>query len=149
MIQNTSAIQNLVIVASGTPDGEFRSVEDIDRLHRQWGVFRSRSLSPYHSPRLRHIAAHFVIYTNGAVVCGRHEREAIRGYPDSILVCLVGQTRFTASQWETLRKHVELKRKVRPRLTVRCGRRPVFDVNGWLAGVMLPLSEHLIPRGKP
>lgn len=85
-------ITHIVIHCSATPDGAPRTVEDIDRMHRERGW--------------RKVGYHRVIELDGAVMTGR-ELEEVGAHVEgsnarSIGICMIGTTRFTSLQWEAL-----------------------------------------------
>jgi len=153
MTRDPAHITHLVIHCAATPNGRHFTAEDIDRWHKERGFRRDPADVGHHEPRLRHIGYHYVIYTNGAVRCGRSEAEVgahCQGMNTvSIGVCLIGTDRFTRHQWESLRAHVQAIRTRYPAIQI-CGHRrfskklcPGFDVTAWLKGEMAPLADHL------
>ncbi|KAB7624340.1 N-acetylmuramoyl-L-alanine amidase [Alkalilimnicola sp. S0819] len=166
--RNPQDIDTLVIHCAATPNGKWLTAEQIDRWHAERGFRRAPKLIGPHSPHLHHIGYHFVIYTTGAVTCGRALRETgahAAGHNErSIGTCLIGTDRFTRAQWETLAAHVRSLRRDYPGIRVvghrdlspdldgdgvispsewtkRC---PGFGVSAWIEGGMNALSEHLL-----
>lgn len=103
-------IDLIVIHCSATPNGRWTTVGDIDAWHNARGVTRTMSLAPDHEPTLKHIGYHFVIYTTGAVCCGRPLIESgahTAGHNgNSVGVCMVGTDRYSREQWHSLRLHI-------------------------------------------
>ena len=161
-----------VIHCAATPNGRWTTVEDIDRWHgpdREARGLRpfKRSGSPWHMPHLKHIGYHFVIYTNGSMVCGRSLNEtgahaldkrqprgsdARRRYNNNaIATCLIGTDQFTPEQWDMLRLHVRSFRERFADLEIIGHREiddgklcPGFDVPKWLANGMKPDPENIL-----
>ncbi len=108
-------IKCLVIHCAATPNGKWYTNEDIDLWHEKRKFKRNMSLAPHHEPNLIHIGYHYVIYTTGAVRCGRPLYESgahVRGHNiNSIGTCLIGTDKFTSMQWQTLALHVDCLRR--------------------------------------
>jgi hypothetical protein len=173
-------IKLIVIHCSASPNGDslFRAspggpgkitpVEIIDGWHKDRGFKRDPAWRSRQNPALAAIGYHFVVYTNSAVVTGRHLGEVgahVQGHnADSIGICLVGTDKFTSAQFGQLRELITDLRVRYPKACV-CGHRdlspdkngdgsvtpdewlktcPGFDVAGWLAGGMAPLNDHLL-----
>ncbi len=152
-------IDTLIIHCSDTPDGRWTTTADIDRWHAERGFRRDPRLIGHHEPRLKHIGYHYVIYTTGAVANGRSAREIgahCRGHnARSLGVCLIGRSRYTQRQWESLAALVEACGNAYPHITVHGHREfdpgktcPGFDVAAWLEGGMKPLPEHLLEEAQ-
>lgn len=149
-----SRLTHLIIHCAATPNGKPFTAEQIDGWHGERGFNRDPRLIGHHEPRLQHIGYHYVIYTNGAVRCGRSEQEVGAHVKNmnhcSLGVCLVGTDRFTAAQGLPLRRHVEAVRRRYPHLMVAGHRQfaaklcPGFDVPDWLRGGMAPLPGHVL-----
>ncbi len=162
-----AAIDLLVIHCSATPNGQRVTVDEIDRWHAERGFHRAPQFRQRQNPQLAAIGYHFIIYPRGAVCTGRHLDETgahARGHNlTSIGICLIGTDRFSLAQWQSLRANINGLRRQFPRARV-VGHRdlspdldgdgviepdewtktcPGFDVAGWLAGDMAPLSDHL------
>jgi N-acetylmuramoyl-L-alanine amidase len=152
-----SQITHLIIHCAATPNGKPFTAEQIDGWHRERGFRRDSREIGHHEPGLKHIGYHYVIYTNGAVRCGRSEQEVgahTRGMNSrSFGVCLVGTDQFTPEQWTALRLHVEAIRKRYPHITVAGHRQfankicPGFDVPAWFKADMAPVSGHVLVVG--
>ena len=103
-------IDLIVIHCSATQNGRWITVNDIDTWHKARRFNRDMSIAPDHEPRLWHIGYHHVIYTTGAVCCGRPLREsgahAAGHNAKSIGVCLVGTDSYSRLQWDALAKNI-------------------------------------------
>jgi N-acetyl-anhydromuramyl-L-alanine amidase AmpD len=149
---NRSDITHLIIHCAATPNGKPFTSEQIDGWHRERGFRRDPRLIGATEPGLKHIGYHYVIYTNGAVRCGRSEQEVgahVQGMNSrSLGVCLIGTDQFTPAQWDTLRLHVTAMRQRFPHITVAGHRQfankicPGFDVPSWLKNGMVPVPGH-------
>lgn len=153
-------IDHLVIHCSASPNGDslFRGklgqadyrapVDLIDEWHQARGFRRDYGARVRFNPNLQAIGYHYVIYTNGAIVAGRHPDEIgahARGHnAHSLGICMVGTSQFTAAQWDSLADLVALLLKGHSGANV-LGHRdfsgahkscPCFDVGAWLAGGM-------------
>lgn len=161
-------IDLIVIHCSATPNGRPVTVEDIDGWHKARGFRRDPKLIGHQQPKLLHIGYHYVIYTGGAVVSGRAEREPgahVAGRnARSLGVCMVGLDKFSLEQWKTLAGCIAALRKHHPDARV-CGHRdlspdkngngtvekhewlktcPGFDVSAWLKAGMEPLAAQIL-----
>lgn len=142
-------------------------IEVIDGWHATRGFARTPEWRTRFNPLLRAIGYHWVIYTNGAKVPGRHVDEIgahVQGHnKESLGVCLVGMDAFTGAQWSALDVlvtdlcarypkarvvgHRDLSPDidhdgiVEPREWLKTC--PTFDVSAWLAGGKAPLKDHL------
>lgn len=162
-------INLIVIHCAATPNGDalFRGkagqpgfktpIQVLDDMHRQRGFKRSAAFRERQNPDLTSLGYHFVIYTNGVSVTGRHLDEIgahVTGHnANSIGICLIGTDAFTPAQWATLAALVEYLQKSYPQARV-VGHRdlspdrdgdgvvercewlkicPGFDVKSWLA----------------
>lgn len=173
---------NLIVVhCSGTPNGEslfagrvgessFRApVEVIDGWHRKRGFQRAAEWRHRWNPPLLAIGYHFVIYTAGAIVTGRHLDEpgahVVGNNRRSIGICMIGTDAFSEAQWSSLASLVTLlKDKDRYPEARVCGHRdlspdadndglvepwewlktcPGFDVAAWLAAGKRPHPKHV------
>lgn len=163
-------IDLIVIHCSATPNGRPHTVEDIDRWHRERGFRRGAQGLQKQNPSLPSVGYHFVIYTNGALVTGRHPQEvgahAVEQAANrrGLGLCMVGTDKFSAEQWAQLREQVLFLQKkysiqnqfasVENDFVGVCGHRdlgarkacPGFDVRGWLSRGMLPLSEQILEQ---
>lgn len=164
-----SAIRRLVIHCSDTPNGKPFTAEQIDEWHAQRGFKRGEQArhgdGPWdgrgpHAAGLCCIGYHFVIRINGVVEVGRRLTETgaheQRANADGIGMVLIGRDRFTARQWDVLRKHVTSTQNWRrkaglPPVDVLGHRQldrerscPGFDVPAWLRDDMRPSADHLL-----
>lgn len=167
-----SQIDSLVLHCTDTPNGRHTTVEDIDlwhgpdRVKRGLKPFVRRGGSPLHMPHLKHIGYHFVIYTNGAIVCGRSLNETgahaldkrfARGSMEygrfnrnAIATAIVGRDAFSLEQWDMARRHVKSFLKRFPHLKIHGHNElddgktcPGFNVPDWRADGMQPLEGHI------
>jgi len=154
-------------------DANFKTpVEVIDGWHRDRGFKRDPAAMQRFNPSLTSVGYHFVIYTSGVVVTGRHPDEIgahCAGFnAKSLGICMVGTDHFTPAQWSSLAFLVGKLKKDYPGLRVTGHRDmspdqnrngvvepfewlkvcPGFDVSKWLAGGMAPLADHLIEEMK-
>lgn len=173
------SINLIVIHCAATPNGKsmFRSipgralnmtpVEVVDEMHRARGFARTADFRARQNPELTSIGYHFLIYTNGAVVTGRHLEEVgahVRGFNSkSIGICMLGTDEFTAAQWKSLAVLVHTLSEAHPAARV-CGHRdlspdqnkngivepfewlktcPGFDVAAWRRNDMTPLPKNI------
>jgi hypothetical protein len=142
-------------------------VEVIDAWHAKRGFHRALQWRMKMNEPLHAIGYHYVIYTAGTVVTGRHPDEVgahVHGNNlTSIGVCMVGTDRFTAAQWGSLASVVTSWQKRRPGMQWKGHRDlspdqdadgivepwewlktcPGFDVAAWLQGGMVPAPQHL------
>ncbi|MBL8500675.1 MAG: N-acetylmuramoyl-L-alanine amidase [Nitrosomonas sp.] len=155
---NTRQITGIVIHCSGTPNGQWHNVQEIDQWHQAQGFeraeeFRQRFNSPLHA-----IGYHFVIYPNGAIATGRHLHEVGQHTKNhntkTIAICLIGADKFTPQQWDALRDNVVLltREKYYPEASiVGCNQievgqqnNPGFDVAAWwLESGMKPFASRI------
>lgn len=172
-------IRLLLVHCAASPNGEslFRGqlgephfktpVEVIDDWHRARGFKRDPAALRRMNPQLTAIGYHFVIYTNGTVVTGRHTDEVgahCAGFnTNSIGICLIGTDAFTVAQWDSLALLAGSLSKAYPQAAWRGHRDmspdqnkngivepfewlktcPGFDVSKWLAGGKQPLAGHV------
>ena len=175
-------IELIVIHCSASPDGaslfegvagesSFRTpVQFIDAWHAKRGFRRSSAWRNTLNGSLTSIGYHFLIYTGGAIVTGRHVDEigahahfdGQRSYNQrSIGVCMIGTERFAPAQWASLASLITELRAKYPDASVYGHRDlspdldsdgvverhewlktcPGFDVTAWLARGMAPLAE--------
>ncbi|KAF7600158.1 MAG: N-acetylmuramoyl-L-alanine amidase [Candidatus Dactylopiibacterium carminicum] len=177
---------NLILIhCAATPNGKslFRGkagepgfqtpAEAIDGWHAQRGFRRDPAALPRLNPSLRSIGYHFLIYTNGQIVTGRHTDEIgahCQGYNQrSLGICLIGTDKFTRAQWESLAylqtslagKYPNAAWKGHRDMSPDQNRNgivepfewlkvcPGFDVSAWLAGGKRPLANHLYEEVAP
>lgn len=139
----------------------------IDAWHRARGFKRDPAVLKRMNPRLTAIGYHFVIYTNGVIVTGRHTDEVgahCQGFnAKSIGICLIGTDAFTPAQWDSLAYLSGSIAKHYPQTAWRGHRDmspdqnkngivepfewlktcPGFDVSKWLGGGKKPLVGHV------
>lgn len=166
------SIKNIIIHCAATPNGEPRTIIDIDRMHQQRGFKRAPAAIPRWRAALGHslpsIGYHYVIEVDGAVKQGRHVEEIgahVQGSnADSIGICMIGTDRFTLAQWGAL-KLLIVSLQIKYAGTSVKGHRdyspdldgdgiierhewlkicPGFDVTTWLRGGLKPLPDHLV-----
>lgn len=164
-----AATPNGVSLFAGSPGTSgFRTpIQRLDEMHRQRSFKRTAAFRQRQNPELTSVGYHFVIYTTGTVVTGRHLDEVgahVQGHnANSIGICLIGTDAFTAAQWEALGKLVDGLRKTYPAARV-CGHRdlspdkngdgkitsnewlktcPGFDVATWLRNDKTPESKNV------
>jgi len=137
-------IRRIVIHHSASPDGSaLYTAEDVDRWHKERGF----SGNGYHR----------VFEVSGIVSPGRplHRAgaHALGHNGDSVGLCLMGMTKFTIEQWESVADEVS-------RMLVTLGEPevvghyqldpinkascPGFDVRAWVSGGMKPLDGHIM-----
>lgn len=102
-------INVIAIHCSATPNGQWLTVEDIDRMHAdpKKNFRRNPALIGYNQPHLKHIGYHYVVYTTGPVTIGRGLDEVgahVKGHNlDSLGICMPGTDAFAIAQWSSLR----------------------------------------------
>lgn len=155
---NTRPINGIIIHCSGTPNGEWHNVEELDQWHQTLGRERTEEFRARFNPHLLAIGYHFVIYPNGAIATGRHLDEAGQHTTShntkTIAICLIGTNKFTPDQWAALRDNIRLltgeKYYPNARIVGCCqietGQRdnPRFHVPDWLENGMGPLPSHIL-----
>jgi len=166
----TRKIDLIVIHCSATPNGQWRTAADIDRMHgeRKPPFMRNPRLIGFNQPTLKHIGYHFVVYTTGAVATGRGLAEIgahVQGHnANSVGICMIGTDHYTREQWQAVAELVAGLRKQFPDARI-CGHRdlspdtnhngkieqwewlktcPGFDVAAWLRGGMQPPKTNLL-----
>lgn len=155
---NTRKITGIVIHCSGTPNGQWLNVQEVDQVQLAQGIKRDEVYRQRHNSSLHAIGYHFIIYPNGAPATGRHLDEPGHHTKThnlkTIAICLIGTDQFTRAQWESLRDLVQMLKQERfyPSASVAgCDElpgedqsSPGFDVGAWLADEMQPLPGHLL-----
>lgn len=177
-------INLIVIHCSATPNGAtffegqhglagFKTpIQRLDAMHRARGFSRSPDFRKRQNPDLTSIGYHFVVYSSGVVVTGRHLDEVgahVQGHnTNSIGVCMLGTDAFTPAQWANLAKLLEGLQKSFPNARI-VGHRdlspdrdrdgvvepgewlkicPGFDVRAWLRANKTPDPKHVIQEAK-
>lgn len=138
-------IDTIVVHCSATPNGRWTTAPDIDRWHDDRGFERRDHWRERFNPEYKAIGYHFVIYTDGTVVTGRHLDEvgahASGHNARSIGICMIGTDRFALEQWQALDDLIGKLRERYPGAKI-LGHRdlpevhktcPGFDVATWLA----------------
>lgn len=176
-----SRLINLIVIhCAATPNGGslfagspgtsgFRTpIQRLDEMHRQRGFKRTPEFRKRQNPDLTSIGYHFVIYTTGTVVTGRHVDEVgahVQGHnANSLGICMIGTDAFTPEQWARLAELVDGLRKTYPAARV-VGHRdlspdtdkdgvvepqewlkicPGFDVAAWLRADKKPDPKHVV-----
>lgn len=172
---------NLIVIhcaATANGDSLFRAspggpgliapINVLDRMHRQREFQRADTWRQRQNPGLTSIGYHFVVYTNGVIVSGRHLDEVgahVKGYnANSIGICMIGTDSYSRAQWKGLAANVIALLKTYPNARV-CGHRdlspdkdrdgtvephewlkicPGFSVKSWMDGGMAPLPGHTL-----
>jgi N-acetylmuramoyl-L-alanine amidase len=97
----------IIIHCAATPDGRPNTAFDIDSWHKARGFKRDSQAVRNFNPELKHIGYHFVIEVDGKIAPGRHLEEIgahVQGSnAKSIGICMIGTSKYTAQQWESLR----------------------------------------------
>lgn len=154
----TRQITGIVIHCSGTPNGQWHNVQEIDQWHQAQGFERAEEFRQRFNSALHAIGYHFVIYPNGASATGRHLKEPGQHTKThnqkTVAICLVGTNKFTQAQWSMLRDLVKLltvEKYFPGARVVGCSELPGEDQNSpgfsvidWLASDMHPLPGHII-----
>ena len=172
-------IKLIVIHCSASPDGVslftgrpgdpvyLEPVQVVDGWHEKRGFHRKPEWRAQFNPQLGHIGYHFLIYTSGAIVSGRHLDEVgahvVGQNLNSIGVSQVGTDKFTRAQWKSLAAVIDSLQRKYPGASV-VGHRdlspdlnhdgtiekwewlktcPGFDVAPWLARGMQPDPAHV------
>jgi hypothetical protein len=162
-------IELIVVHCSATPSGErlggglgnrrVTAPQVIDRWHMQRGFARAADAVAEYNPGLPHIGYHYVIDLDGHIHGGRRIAEIgahCKGYnANSIGICLVGglepQARYTAAQWDSLKRLCITLTRQRPAAQVlghrdlNAGRTcPGFDVAAWWNNRCTPPLEQVL-----
>ena len=109
-------------------------VEVIDSWHKGRGFKRAEAFRKRQNASLTSIGYHFVIYTSGAIVTGRHLDEIgahVQGKnANSIGVCMIGTNAFTSAQWAALATLIKSLPTLLPNAKVSGHRDNSPDLNG-------------------
>lgn len=101
------AIKEIIIHCADTPDGKDFTIKDIDAWHKERGFKRLRTRKDAFNPTILYCGYQYVIRRDGVVETGRAENEVgahAEGHNStSIGICLIGKSRFTPAQWESLK----------------------------------------------
>ena len=172
-------VKNIVLHCTATANGRslfvgkhgepnFKTpVEVIDGWHAARKFRRGDSFLKLQNPSLKHIGYHFVVYTSGVVVTGRHLDEVGSGVfgfnANSVHVAMVGMDAYTLEAWQGVAGLVAGLQKRYPSARV-LGHRdfspdkngngkvdknewlktcPGFDVEAWLDNELKPLQGHI------
>ena len=164
-----SASQNGASLFQGKlGDKNFRTpVQVIDGWHRERGFNRQQSFRNKLNPGLTSVGYHFVIYTNGTAVTGRHLDEVGAGVAGQnsykIHICMIGTSKFMPDQWIALAELVTNLKTQYPQATIEGHRDcspdknkdgkitpnewvktcPGFDAKVWFAKGMVPSEDHI------
>lgn len=153
-------------------DANFKTpVQAIDSWHKARGFKRDAAFRARLNPDLTAIGYHFVVYTNGTVVTGRHLEEigahVYGNNKNSIGVCMLGTDAFTAGQFDQLKTVVEFLIKKYPQAKVLGHREcspdknndglvqswewlktcPGFDVRAWCKAGYVPDMKNVLDFG--
>lgn len=142
----TRFINKIIIHCSASPNGAslfsgnlkadnlVTPVQVIDGWHRARGFKRSDAFRKRQNANLTSIGYHFVIYTNGAIVTGRHLDEIgahVQGSnANSLGVCLVGTDAFSSAQWSALATFIKSIATLYPDAKISGHRDNSPDLNG-------------------
>lgn len=106
----------------------------IDGWHKKRGFKRANSWRLRQNYNLEALGYHYLIYTNGTIVTGRHMNEIgahTQGFNSaSIGICMVGTDQFTEKQWAALATCVKSLQALYPKATVRGHRDYSPDIDG-------------------
>ena len=148
-------------------------VQAIDAMHKARGFKRDVIFRKRQNPSLTSIGYHFVIYTNGTIVTGRHLDEIgahVQGSnANSLGICMIGTDAFSQAQWAALASLIKSLATLYPNAKVSGHRDnspdlngdgqvtrnewlkicPGFDVAAWLKADMQPLPINIVQANKP
>lgn len=148
-------------------------VQTIDAWHRARGFKRSAEFRKRLNPNLTSIGYHFVVYTDGTIVTGRHLDEIgahVQGSnANSLSICMIGTDAFSQAQWAALARLIKSLSTLYPNAKVSGHRDnspdlngdgqvtrnewlkicPGFDVAKWLKANMQPLPINIVQENKP
>ena len=156
------------LLAGSLKDGNLVTpVQVIDGWHRTRGFKRDVIFRKRQNPSLTSIGYHFVVYTDGTIVTGRHLDEMgahVRGRnDDSLGICMIGTDAFSQAQWVALATLIKSMATLYPNAKVSGHRDnspdlngdgqvtrnewlkicPGFDVAAWLKADMQPQAIHI------
>ena len=135
-------INEIIIHCADTPNGKIFHASDIGRWHKERGWSK--------------IGYHWVIGIDGFVEAGRHPDEIgahAEGHNrDSLGICLIGSTKFTQAQWDSLAVLVTRLSEEYPEARIighyqvatngkRC---PNFNVTNWLESGCVPHPKNIL-----
>ena len=148
-------------------------VQAIDAMHKARGFKRDVIFRKRQNPSLTSIGYHFVIYTNGSIVTGRHLDEIgahVQGSnANSLGICMIGTDAFSQAQWVALATLIKSLATLYSYAKVSGHRDnspdlngdglvtrnewlkicPGFDVAAWLKADMQPLPINIFQANKP
>ena len=162
------------LLAGSLKDGNLVTpIQVIDGWHGTRGFKRSAEFRKRQNPSLTSIGYHFVIYTNGSIVTGRHLDEVgahVQGSnANSLGICMIGTDAFSQAQWAALATLIKSLSTLYPNAKVSGHRDnspdlngdgqvtrnewlkicPGFDVAKWLKANMQPLPINIFQANKP
>ena len=116
-------------------DANFKKpIEVIDSWHKTRGFKRSDAFRKRQNGSLTSIGYHYLIYTSGTIVTGRHLDEIgahVQGNnANSIGICMVGTDQFTSAQWVSLATLIKSLATLQPKARVLGHRDNSPDLNG-------------------
>ena len=142
----TRYINQIVIHCSASANGDslFRGsakagnlitpVQVVDSWHKARGFKRDVIFRKRQNPRLESLGYHFLIYTNGTIVTGRHLDEmgahVFGNNIKSLGICLIGTDQFTHAQWAGLATLIKSLSTLYPKARVLGHRDYSPDLNG-------------------
>ena len=148
-------------------------VQAIDAMHRTRGFKRDVIFRKRQNPSLTSIGYHFVIYTNGSIVTGRHLDEIgahVQGSnANSLGICMIGTDAFSQAQWVALATLIKSLATLYPKAKISGHRDNSPDLNGdgqitrnewlkicpgfsvadWLKNDMQPQAINIVQENKP
>ena len=164
---SASANGNSLLTGSLKAGNLVTPIQTLDGWHRTRGFKRSAEFRKRQNPALTSVGYHYVIYTDGTIVTGRHLDEIgahVQGNNGKSLgVCMIGTDAFSAQQWAALTTLIKSLKSVFPNAAVRGHRDcspdlngdgqvtrnewlkicPGFDVAAWLKADMQPQAIHI------
>lgn len=139
-------INKIIIHCSATKNGDslFKGslkagnlvtpVQAIDAWHKARGFKRSDAFRKLQNQGLSAVGYHFVIYTNGTIVTGRHLSELgahVQGSnANSLGICMLGTDAFTTQQWTALASIIKSLATLYPKARASGHRDNSPDLNG-------------------
>lgn len=109
-------------------------VQAVDAWHKARGFKRSAEFRKRQNPKLTSVGYHYLIYTNGTIVTGRHPDEigahVLGNNAKSIGICMIGTDQFTHAQWAGLAKLIKSLNVIYPKAKTLGHRDYSPDLNG-------------------